>query len=438
MTKLIKFIHTADIHLAKELSSNSLPDHNFKKIFSNAGKKAFENLVELAVSKGVDFIIIAGDLYDREARSIKASRFFIKQAQYLKKKEIEIFVISGNHDPAGIEKEVFELPTNVHYFSSQEVEIYEYHKDGKLAARILGQSYRQKFESRTMYNFYTAPDQSVFNVALLHTALSKDNNRYVPVNKSELLTKKEINYWALGHLHQYQQINDNPAVYFPGTLQAHNINEQGSKGAILVEVDRNLNTKKKFIPLAPVIFKEVELDLETEKLNNITELQRLIAKKISKLEEKIRLQNENQKYKVEAVITRLVITGRTELHYHIENDREELEETLLEEFRSRQANESPFIWLHSILFRTANSLSNLEELKNNNPLYQNIQNLIDEILTNEELNQELLAEWGQIWQGDLNPEDRENYRFYADQKLQRDILTDAEKIIVSELMGDGD
>jgi DNA repair exonuclease SbcCD nuclease subunit len=438
MVQSIKFIHTADIHLAKELSSNSLPNHKLENIFSRAGKIAFENLVKLAVSEAVDFIIIAGDLYDREARSIKSSRFFLKQAQQLEDQGIEIFVISGNHDPAGVEKEVFELPANVHYFSSREVEIYEYHKGGKLAARILGQSYRQKFESRTMYNFYTAPDQSVFNIALLHTALSKDNNRYVPVNKNELLSKTEINYWALGHLHQYQRVNDKPAVYFPGTLQAHNISEQGRKGAILVEVDSNLNTKEKFMSLAPVIFKEIELDLETEKLNNITELQRLIAKKISKLEEKIRLQNENQKYKIEAVITRLVIKGRTELHFYIESDREELEETLLEEFRARQLNESPFIWLHSILFRTANSLSNLDELKDNNPLYQNIQDLIDEILTDEELNQELLAEWGQIWQGDQNPEDRDNHRFYADQKLQQEILTDAEKIIITELIGDED
>ena len=98
----------------------------------------------------------------------------------------------------------------------------------------------------------------------------------------------------------------------------------------------------------------------------------------------------------------------------------------------------PFIWLHSILFRTANSLSNLDELKDNNPLYQNIQDLIDEILTDEELNQELLAEWGQIWQGDQNPEDRDNHRFYADQKLQQEILTDAEKIIITELIGDED
>lgn len=438
MAKEIKFIHTADIHLAKELSYNSLADDNLKNIFSDAGKKAFENLVELAVDEDVDFIVIAGDLYDREARSIKASRFFLKQSQYLNQKGIDLFLISGNHDPAGVEKEVFELPANVYYFSSKEVELFEYQKEGRLAARIMGQSYRQKFESRTMYNFYTAPDQAVFNIGLLHTALTKDNSRYVPVNKGELLTKKEINYWALGHLHQYQKLNDRPAVYFPGTLQAHNISEQGSKGAILVEVDSNLNSKEKFISLAPVIFKELELDLEKEDLKNISQLQQLADKKINNIREKIRIENDNRKYKVEAVIVRLLIKGRTELHQYAADNREELEATLLEEFRSRHTKESPFIWLHSLFFRTAKTLKNLEQLKNNNPLYQNIEQLINEILTDEKLSQELLAEWGQIWQGDQNAEDRDNHKFYADKKLKKEILAEAEKIIISELLEDGD
>ena len=297
MPQAIKFIHTADIHLAKELSCNSLSDYNFKNIFLDAGKKAFKNLIELAVKKEVDFILIAGDLYDREARSIKASRFFLNQCQYLNQKGIDLFLISGNHDPAGIKKEVFELPANVHYFSSQEVELFEYQKEGRLAARIIGQSYRQKFESRTMYNFYTAPDQAVFNIGLLHTALTKDNNRYVPVSKTELLSKKEINYWALGHLHQYQKINDKPAIYFPGTLQAHNISEQGSKGAILVEVDSNLKIKENFVPLSPFIFKEIVVDLEREnELDNITKLQQLINEKLEKQFNNIKINNKSRKY----------------------------------------------------------------------------------------------------------------------------------------------
>src|SRR6056297_2373983 len=108
MSKSIKFIHTADVHLGKKLSSNSSKNSQLKDIFIDATEQAFKNLVELAVEEEIDFILIAGDLYDREARSIKSSRFFLKQCQYLNENEIKIYIISGNHDPAGIENEVFE------------------------------------------------------------------------------------------------------------------------------------------------------------------------------------------------------------------------------------------------------------------------------------------------------------------------------------------
>ena len=439
MLKSIKFIHTADIHLGKKLSCNSSKNSKLEELFTDATEQAFKNLVELAVKQEIDFILIAGDLYDREARSIKSSRFFLKQCQQLDMNNIEIYIISGNHDPAGVENEVFELPKNVHYFSSENVETMNFKKENKLAARIIGQSYRQKFENRTMYNYYTAADQSVFNIALLHTALNKDNHRYVPVNKSELLTKNEIHYWALGHLHQYQKINKKPAVNFSGTLQSHNISEQGSKGAILVEVDSNLQTRETFIPLAPVIFKEIVINLEKEKrLDNITDLQQLITKNLEALLSKIKVKNESRQYKIKAVITRLNIMGRSPVHQYAADNREELEETLLEEMRIIFSKEKPLLWLHSLILQTAKPLENLEELKKSSQLYQNIDQLINEILTDDKLNQELLAEWGQIWQGDENAEDRSNQRFYPDSKIQKNILKEVEKIIISELIEGGD
>lgn len=439
MSEAIKFIHSADIHLGKELSFANSKNNELQQIFKNATNRAFKNLVELAVNEQVDFIIIAGDLYDREARSIKSSRFFLKQCRYLNEKGIEVYLISGNHDPAGVENEVFELPQNVHYFSSEKVEIKEYYKNGKLAARILGQSYRHKFESRTMYNFYTATDRSVFNLGLLHTGLNKNNNHYVPVNKSDLLSKEDIHYWALGHLHQYQQLNNQPPIYFSGTLQAHNINEEGDKGAVLVEVDANLNTAEKFIPLAPVIFKQLEINLENEEvLENISQLQLLLEQKMNKLLTEIKVANSNRNYKIKAVITRLIIKGRTNLHKYVRKNREELEETLLNEFRTQYLKENPYLQLDSIYLRTAKSLTDLNNIIDNNPLYQNLDNLIDDFLSDEDLKEELLAEWGDIWSGNQEAEDRANYKFYADQNLQQEILEEAKKIIISELLEDGD
>ena len=439
MANAIKFIHTADIHLGKKLSYNTTADMKVNKLLFNATEQAFKNLVELAVEEKVDFILIAGDLYDRKARSIKSSRFFLEQAEFLNKKGITIYIISGNHDPAGVENEVFELPENVKYFSSENVETLKFKKDGKLAARILGQSYRQKFENRTMYNYYTVPDNSVFNISLLHTALNKDNNRYVPVNKSELLTKSEIHYWALGHIHQYQKLNHKPSINFSGTLQAHNISEEGNKGAILVEVDSNLKVKENFIPLAPVVFNEIVINLDQyDELDNLTELKQLINSRLENYNKNIRFENKSKKFKLKVLVLRLNIKGRTELHQYVEANRDELEETLLKDLRSRFRVESPTIWLHSIVLRTAAPIKNLEALKKGSELYQNIDQLINDILADSELKRELIAEWGQIWQGDQNPEDRENHKFFADKKTLADILEESEKIIISELLEGGD
>ena len=200
-----------------------------------------------------------------------------------------------------------------------------------------------------------------------------------------------------------------------------------------------MKIKENFVPLSPFIFKEIVVDLEREnELDNITKLQQLINEKLEKQFNNIKINNKSRKYKIKAAVIRLNIVGRTPVHQYVADNREELEETLLEDMRIKFSTESPSLWLHSLILRTAKPLKNLEELKKSSQLYQNINQLINDLLTDNELNQELLAEWGQIWQGDENAEDRSNYRFYADSKLQKNILEEVEKIIISELIEGGD
>lgn len=439
MNNKFKFIHTADIHLGRKVSYNGNPDHDLSAVFNNAEKKALKRLVDLALKKEVDFIIIAGDLYDQEARSVKSSRFFLEQCQKLNDNNIKIYIISGNHDPAGKSREVFELPENVEIFSSEEVESKEFYKNKRLTARILGQSYRKKFESRSMYNYYNAEDDSVFNLGILHTELDSSNRRYVPVNKSELLSKDNIHYWALGHIHQHLKINKKPAVYYPGTIQGRDINEAGDKGAILVEVDQNLAVNSSFYPLSPVNFKKITIDLEMKKdLKNISDLDRILNEEIESLSKKIEIKNKTREYELEGCIVRFVIKGRTKLQKYISQNRFEMEENLLEELKKNYSSQKEFIWPNSISLRTSKALPNLEDIKDKNPIFKEVDRIINDILEDQELNEELRAEWGKIWQGTEDSEERENDRFYADQNFLAEILEEAEKTIISELIEDGD
>lgn len=434
-----KFIHCADIHLGKKLSYTGQPKKEIADILDNAEKKSFINLVELALSEAVDFIIIAGDLYDLDTRSIRVSKFFKKQCQKLAAENINVHLISGNHDPAAEKKEPFALPNNLKFYASEKVETVEFYKKGEFSARILGQSYRQKFEDRSMYNYYTAADQSVFNIGILHTALDAESRKYVPANKTDLLSKGEIHYWALGHIHQYQKLKTNPGIYYSGTIQGRNINEEGPKGAILIEVAQNLSYQQKFVDLAEVEYKTITLKVDhPENINTISELKKALKAKLNSLITRTINSNQNLTFKTKAIILRIVIEGRTEIHSFVEDDSEALEAEMIEELREEFAYQRPYLWLDSIIFRTAAVLENIKKIKENNPIFKEIEAIINDCQQDNKLSKELTAEWGKIWQGDQEAENRENNRFYADPKTKSEILAEAERLIISELIKGGD
>jgi DNA repair exonuclease SbcCD nuclease subunit len=438
MNAKLKFIHTADIHLGRPLSYAGSPSQELLDIFNKAGEDALQNLVEKSIKNKVDFIIIAGDLYDLEARSVKSSRFFLEQCKKLKKENIPIYIISGNHDPAGKKREPFALPDNVHFFSSENAETKLFSKNGFKTARIIGQSYREKFESRSMYNYFTASDDGIFNIGILHTSLDRESSRYVPVSKSDLMSKEEIHYWALGHIHQQQLINKkNPIINYPGTIQGRDINETGRKGCSLVEVDKNMNIKIKFEALSPVIFKNIEIKLEPEdKVKNLSDLEKIMLKKGKKILSE--LLNDYEEHLFEGVIARWIISGRSKVNKFIQNNREEVEERLKEEIEINFADQRPFIWPHSIVLRTGDELPELKELQKNSELFKEIALLFQDLKEDQELQAELLSEWGKIWEGNPESEDREVDRFFADENLKDEILKEVEKIIISEIIEGGD
>ena len=76
----MKFLHAADIHLGSALpgfverTSGELPED------ADVTRLAFSALVDLARREEVAFVVIAGDLYDREWRDARAGLLFTEEA----------------------------------------------------------------------------------------------------------------------------------------------------------------------------------------------------------------------------------------------------------------------------------------------------------------------------------------------------------------------
>ena len=68
---MLTFLHAADIHLDSPLHNLDLYEGAPVEEFRQATRRAFENLIHLAISEKVAFVLIAGDLYNGDWQDFK-------------------------------------------------------------------------------------------------------------------------------------------------------------------------------------------------------------------------------------------------------------------------------------------------------------------------------------------------------------------------------
>lgn len=234
MTSL-RFIHTADVHIDSPLIGLTRHEGPIAERIRSATREAFDSLIGQAIDEQVDFIIIAGDLYDGDWRDFHTGLYFSLQMGRLAKAGIPAFVLYGNHDAESQITRRLSLPDNVKEFSARRPSTFVL---DELQVALHGQSFRQRDVADNLVPGYPNPMQGMFNIGVLHTALGgmAGHANYAPCSLDDLIAKG-YDYWALGHVHNGQILHENPHVVFSGNLQGRHIRETGPKGACLVKVD---------------------------------------------------------------------------------------------------------------------------------------------------------------------------------------------------------
>ena len=232
---MFKFIHSADIHLDSPLIGlQQYPGAPVEEI-RGATRQALKALVELALAEEVAFVLIAGDLYDRDWKDYNTGLFFTAQMSRLREAGIQVLLISGNHDAASHMTKHLRLPDNVFRPSHQAPEsmILE-----DLGVVVHGQGFYTKAVTENLAVKFPPPRPDLFNIGLLHTSANgrPGHETYAPCTLEDLLAKG-YDYWALGHVHQREVLHQDPWVVYPGNIQGRHIREAGPKGCTLVTVD---------------------------------------------------------------------------------------------------------------------------------------------------------------------------------------------------------
>lgn len=206
----MKFIHTADLHLDSPfLGLTSMPKSLWERVHSSTFA-AFQKIVDDAVDLKVDFILISGDIYDRDQQSIVATDFFIKQCERLNQAHIPVYLLYGNHDYQ-IVQDTGELPANVHVFGNR-VTTTTLTLANHDSVAISGFSYDQRWIQEDQVQKYPPKRNETWHIGMLHGAVRQSqDNHYAPFTIDELIAKN-YDYWALGHIHKHQLLNENPPI----------------------------------------------------------------------------------------------------------------------------------------------------------------------------------------------------------------------------------
>ncbi|BBD09001.1 metallophosphoesterase family protein [Desulfovibrio ferrophilus] len=256
---MIRFLHAADIHLDSPLVGLSRYEGAPVDEVRSATRRALVRLVDTAIEHAVPLMLIAGDAYDGDWKDFQTGLFFAAQMSRLNQAGIRVIMVRGNHDAASVMTRSLPLPENVTILSAKRPETIDF---PELGIAVHGQSFATRDVSENLVPAYPAPLPDRFNIGLLHTAVSGNHGSappYAPCRLEELVAKG-YQYWALGHVHNYKKLHEEPAVIYTGCIQGRHAREPGPKGCVLVSVNEAETVETEFLPLAVMRWEQVEVD----------------------------------------------------------------------------------------------------------------------------------------------------------------------------------
>ena len=253
----VTFMHIADIHLGYQ-------QYGLQERFDDFSR-TFLNLMEQAVARQVDFVLLAGDLFEKRTVDPLAMRVAIEGLATVQEAGIPVLAVEGNHERAYYQEQYSWMDfldamgylrlLNPHF--EEGVPILEPHgEDGgayvdltlrqaqgkRLNIRVYGLQYYGASINKAVQDFTAAVadmDHShvQYTILMLHAGLEGQLEHAGRLKVSDLASLREIvDYVALGHIHKPYIVED--WIYNPGSPETNSMDETTwpERGCLFVEI----------------------------------------------------------------------------------------------------------------------------------------------------------------------------------------------------------
>jgi len=350
MMKKVSFIHAADLHLDSPFKGLA---HVPQAVFHDIRESTFsalDHLVQVAIEKKVDFVLLVGDLFDHEEQSLKAQIRLRSACEQLQKQQINVYMSHGNHDYINGNIHPVSYPDNVFIFPDEKIRHFTYPEDEHPLAAIYGFSYENQAVTMNKAKDYNLSNRNIpFHIATLHGSIhnNKDHDPYAPFQVNDL-TQDDFDYWALGHIHKRQILKQSPPILYPGNTQGRHHGESGDKGCYHVVLTES-GCDYSFIPLHSIRFESMTVDVSH-------------SENIYGLESMLRDQLKNVRQRTTPILIRLhLVSADAELYMWEQN---KYIDEIIDVLNEAHMHEKQWIYIYDVKTSLHEKISVHQTIKN--------------------------------------------------------------------------
>ncbi|MFO1541111.1 MAG: metallophosphoesterase [Chloroflexota bacterium] len=338
----LRFLHAADLHLDSPFRGlTAVAPAPIAAQLAEATVGAWGRIVALAIAERVDCVVVAGDVFESESRTIRAQLAFADGLWELDRAGIASFVVTGNHDPLSGWEASVALPPSCRRFGADAVEVHPLVRDGVEIAHIHGISYPRRDVRENLAARFRALPGGPFSIGLLHANVGgrPEHEDYAPCSVADLVASG-IDYWALGHIHRPALVRaDAPTVVYPGNPQGRDFGETEPRGVVLATVgdDRRVHVEQRTLDA----IRWTERTIGIGGLASLTHLAEAIEEEADGA----------RRAAGRPTIVRIRLEGTGTLHDELRRDPGGLA-ALVERVNARSTGWAPWAWIAAVTDRT--------------------------------------------------------------------------------------
>lgn len=229
----MKILHTGDVHLDSPFAGL---DTSAARQRRSELRETFASMTTYAREGGVDLMLIAGDLFDKNY--VTRDTIALLRREFAKL-DCPVVIAPGNHDPAE-EKSIWEkniFSDNVFVFSSADLSYFSF---PQLRCRVYGYAFPGPSLRTCPLEGRRIEDASWINILCAHGDATSPISTYGPL-PAGVLEAFGADYCALGHFHNPENATAALTVLgaYCGCPEGRDFGETGSKGAILVSLEKD-------------------------------------------------------------------------------------------------------------------------------------------------------------------------------------------------------